>query len=94
MINELDRQYAISENYRKGRQEGLAEGLKEGEKKGRLEGLAEGEAKGRKEGRKESILELAKAMKARGMSTKDIADITGLMESEIHGLQEEWISVL
>ncbi|MCM1502518.1 MAG: hypothetical protein NC115_07620, partial [Bacteroidales bacterium] len=70
MINELDRQYAISENYRKGRQEGLAEG----------------EAKGRKEGRKERILEMAKTMKARGMSITDIADITGLHISEIEVL--------
>ncbi|MCM1502653.1 MAG: hypothetical protein NC115_08330, partial [Bacteroidales bacterium] len=59
--------------------EGLAEGLKEGEKKGRLEGLAEGEAKGRKEG----ILEMAKAMKARGMSISDITDMTGLQIDEI-----------
>ncbi|MCM1176977.1 MAG: hypothetical protein NC115_10020, partial [Bacteroidales bacterium] len=85
MINELDRQYAISENYRKGRQEGLAEG--------RLEGLAEGEKKGRKEGeahgRKESILEMAKTMKAEGLAVGQIAKITSLPLEVIEALSVE-----
>ncbi|MCM1178116.1 MAG: hypothetical protein NC335_10270 [Bacteroides sp.] len=53
--------------------------ISENYRKGRQEGLAEGEAKGRKEG----ILEMAKAMKARGMSISDITDMTGLQIDEI-----------
>lgn len=62
MINELDREYAISQNYAKG--------------------LAEGKA----EGRQERNIELAAAMKAKRMPVADIADITGLSESEIEKL--------
>ncbi len=74
MINELDKQYAISENY--------AKGFSEGEAMGEARGRQEGEEKGRRE----SVLELAKAMKAKGMSITDIADITGLHVSDIEAL--------
>ncbi|MCM1177593.1 MAG: hypothetical protein NC335_07560, partial [Bacteroides sp.] len=74
MINELDKQYAISENY--------AKGFAEGEARGHQEGLEEG----RQEGRRESVLELAKAMKAKGLPMADIADITGLQVLEIESL--------
>ncbi|MCM1177477.1 MAG: hypothetical protein NC335_06965, partial [Bacteroides sp.] len=62
MINELDKQYAISENYAKG--------------------FAEGEARGEAK----RNLELAKVMKAKGLSITDIADITGLHVSDIEAL--------
>ena len=53
------------------RTEALAEGLAEGEAKG----LAEGEARGK--------MEVARAMKAKGLETALIAELTGLTEEEI-----------
>ncbi|MCM1501439.1 MAG: hypothetical protein NC115_02075, partial [Bacteroidales bacterium] len=70
----LDKQYAISENYAKG----FAEGEARGEARGRQEGVKEGETK--------RNLELAKAMKAKGLAITDIADITGLQIAEIGAL--------
>ncbi|MCM1502368.1 MAG: Rpn family recombination-promoting nuclease/putative transposase [Bacteroidales bacterium] len=64
------------------RLEGREEGLAEGEKKGREEGLAEGKLKGLEEGR----LEIAKLMKAKGMSIADIMDITGLVADTLSRL--------
>lgn len=58
MINEFDREYAISQNY----------------------------AKGKAEGRYERNLELANAMKNKGIPISDIADITGMPEKEIEKL--------
>ncbi len=82
MINELDKQYAISENYAKGFAEGEARGIAQGE--------ARGEARGRQEGVKEGEarrnLELAKAMKAEGLTMEQIAKITGMQISEIEVL--------
>ncbi len=66
MINELDKEYAISQNYAKGK----------------AEGLTEGEAKGRHE----RNLEIAAAMKSKGIPVDDIADITGLSVSEVEKL--------
>ena len=55
--------------------EGKAEGLAEGEAKGEAEGLAEGEAKGK--------MEVARAMKAKGLEMSLISELTGLAEDEI-----------
>ncbi|MCM1178572.1 MAG: hypothetical protein NC335_12660, partial [Bacteroides sp.] len=82
MINELDKLYAISENYAKGFAEGEAKGEARGEARGRQEGLKEGESRGEAK----RNLELAKAMKAKGLSITDIADITGLQIAEIGAL--------
>ncbi len=60
---------------RTARQDGIAEG--------KAEGLAEGEARGRAEGRAEGLADTARAMKARGMDTALIADITGLTQDQI-----------
>ena len=46
-----------------------------GERKGREEG--------REEGRAEGILEIARKMKAKGMSAKEIAEMTGISAGEI-----------
>ncbi len=59
--------------------EGEAIGLAEGEAKGRTEGLAEGETKGKTEGK----MEVARAMKAKGLGMALIAELTGLSEEEI-----------
>jgi predicted transposase/invertase (TIGR01784 family) len=58
----------------------------EGELKGRAEGRAEGKAEGRAEGKAEGRAEIAKVLKQRGMSDKEISEITGLTVEEIEKL--------
>ena len=64
------------------RQEGMELGLEQGRTEGEAIGLAKGEAAGRQEMK----LELARAMKAKGMETEAIAEITGLTAEEIEKL--------
>ena len=73
--------YAVAMRYaeRRGEARGLEEGMDKGLEKGRAEGLAEGEAKGEVKKARET----AAAMKAKGFSLADIADITGLSKKEI-----------
>ena len=52
-----------------------AEGLEEGEAKGMAKGLAEGEARGK--------MEVARAMKAKGIEIALISELTGLSEEKI-----------
>jgi len=59
------------------------EGRVEGREEGKAEGRAEGEAKGRAEGVAEGLIQAAKAMKAKGMDIRTIAEITGLPENKI-----------
>ena len=61
------------------RAEALAEGLAEGEAKGKAEGLAEGKIEGLAEGK----MEVARAMKAKGLGMALISELTGLSEEEI-----------
>ncbi|WP_133512575.1 JAB domain-containing protein [Candidatus Thiosymbion oneisti] len=63
--------YKLKERYRN-----------EGKKEGKKEGLKEGEEKGRKEEK----IEMAKAMKRKGMDIQDIEDISGLTIEEIQKL--------
>ena len=53
---------------------------------GREEGLAEGMAKGMAEGERNKTLEIATAMKSKGFSADDIAQITGLAAKDIENL--------
>jgi predicted transposase/invertase (TIGR01784 family) len=55
------------------------EGLREGEEKG----LREGEKKGRKEGREEGKQEIARNLKAMGLTAAQIEKATGFTEKEI-----------
>ncbi len=50
------------------------------------EGKIEGKKEGKVEGKKEGILEIALKMKSKGLSSKDISELTGLNESEIEKL--------
>ena len=68
------------------RQEGLELGLERGLEQGRTEGEAVGIAKGEAAGRQEMKLELARAMKDKGLKTEAIAEITGLPAAEIEKL--------
>ena len=62
------------------------EGLIEGRKEGRAEGLAAGLAQGRTEGQTEERRKNARGMKAKGIDTQTIAEITGLNTEEIDSL--------
>lgn len=62
------------------------EGLIEGRKEGRAEGLAAGLAQGRTEGQTEERRKNARGMKAKGIDTQTIAEITGLNIKEIDSL--------
>jgi len=56
------------------------------ERRGEARGLEEGMEKGRAEGEVKKARETAAAMKAKGFSLADIADITGLTKKEIEKL--------
>lgn len=58
-------------------------GIVKGRAEGRAEGMAEGIAKGIAEGEKKKALEIALRMKQRGFTAKEIAEDTGLSESDI-----------
>ena len=62
---------------------GLAKGLAEGLAKGRSEGLAKGRSEGLAEGRSERAKEIARQMKAMGLTTEQIAQATGITLDEI-----------
>lgn len=64
-------------------QKGLEKGIKEGLKKGKEEGIKKGKEEGIKQGRYTAQLEIAKAMLEKGMSIKDIENITGIKEEEL-----------
>ncbi len=75
-----------AEGKAEGRAEGLAKGRAEGLAKGRAEGKAEGLAKGRAEGEKNKAIEIARIMLAKGMTAKDVCDMTGLSEDDLNSL--------
>lgn len=68
--------------YREGHAEGRVEGHAEGHAEGRAEGHAEGLSKGREEG----VLEVAKRLKAEGVSSSTISACTGLSSDVINRL--------
>ena len=57
---------------------GLEKGFEKGHAEGRAEGISEGVAKGRAEGKAEALVEMARKMRASGMSVEQIVQITGL----------------
>ncbi|NDV59215.1 Rpn family recombination-promoting nuclease/putative transposase [Bacteroides sp. 519] len=69
-----------------GRYEGYMDGKAEGLQEGRAEGLQEGRAEGLQEGERKKQLEIASVMKAKGISTENIVEITGLTEEDIKNL--------
>ena len=70
-----------------GREEGRAEGREEGRAEGREEGRAEGREEGRAEGRAEERREMARKLRATGMSIAQIAQVTSLSEEDINALE-------
>jgi predicted transposase/invertase (TIGR01784 family) len=67
-------------------QDAKDEGLREGKKEGLVEGEEKGINKGRKEGENKKALEIAKAMKQKGIDIPTIKDVSGLSISEIEKL--------
>ena len=83
--NEL-RDYELSSNAYRDIKNGMDTAKEEGRKEGREEGRKEGRKEGREEGIRDTTLSHAKAMKAAGIATDLIAEITGLSEAEIDRL--------
>ena len=73
----------LDEGRTKGLEEGRAEGRTKGLEEGRAEGLAKGLEEGRAEGIREKQLEIAKNMKASGLSDEQIVAFTGLHLDEV-----------
>ena len=76
--NELDAKAILAQKEADGIAKGLAKGLAEGVEKGRAEGL--------ETGKKEALYLVVKNLLARGSSTQDIQQATGLSQVEIESL--------
>ena len=61
----------------------MASALYNREQKGIKEGLKKGKEEGIRQGRYTAQLEIAKAMLEKGISIKDIENITGIKEEEL-----------
>ena len=72
------RKTGMSAGMEQGLQKGLRQGLERGLERGREEGLIEGQSKER--------MNIAKSMKAKGISNSMIAELTGLSETEVASL--------
>ena len=82
----LDNVVILRDNFITARGEGRLDGLAEGLAEGRAVGLVEGRAEGRAEGREEERLDIARNMKAEGMSVSLIAKLTNLEQTVIEKL--------
>lgn len=67
---------------RRGMKQGLAQGIEQGLAQGREQGLAQG----REEGREQEKIHIAQKMKALGMDTKTIEQVSGLTAEQIEQL--------
>jgi predicted transposase/invertase (TIGR01784 family) len=83
----LDAIMVQNDSFDAARLEGRAEGLEMGRAEGLEMGRAEGMEMGRTEGAQGKAMEIAKKMKAAGMSDSDIANMTGLSVQEISDLR-------
>ena len=66
------------EGYEEGYEEGREKGIEEGREKGIEKGMKKGMEKGMEKGREERTLEIARQLKAMGMSKEQIFQATGL----------------
>ena len=83
---EYDREQKAKQMYADGMEKGRAEGIEKGIKKGIEKGIEKGIKKGRAEGYEESKRDDARKMKALGMTTETISQVTGLSAKEIETL--------
>lgn len=68
------------------RKTGISAGMERGLQKGLQQGLQRGMESGLKKGREEEKVSIARAMKAKGISSQMIAELTGIPEDEIADL--------
>ena len=66
--------------------DGFEEGYAKGIEKGEASGFAKGKTEGYEEGEAAGELKVARAMKAKGMTTNEICEITGLERSQVEEL--------
>ncbi|MCT1903726.1 transposase [Oceanobacillus sojae] len=71
--------------FEKGKQEGIQEGIQKGVEKGKQEGIQEGIEEGIEKGKQEVVLKLME----KGMSIREIAEITEYSQAEIKKLAGE-----
>lgn len=71
---------------KQGLAQGLAQGIAQGLAQGREQGLAQGREEGREEGREQEKFHIAQKMKALGMDTKTIEQVSGLTAEQIEQL--------
>ncbi|WP_147532279.1 Rpn family recombination-promoting nuclease/putative transposase [Bacillus marasmi] len=86
-LKELRDQLSNLQGYhRKGKEEGIKEGIKLGVEKGKIEGIKEGKKEGIKEGIMEGSRIIVRNLLKKGLTTAEIAELTGLTEDEIREL--------
>ena len=77
---------AVLKAQKEGMERGMRKGMKKGMKEGMEKGMKEGMEKGLQEGRDAEKREIARNMKASGMDTSLIVQLTGLSETDVDGL--------
>ena len=89
-----DRKYILEEGLKEGLEKGMKQGIEEGMKQGIEEGMKQGIEEGMKQGiqqgqalgEKQKAKEIAKKLKAMGLSVDEIANATSLTKEEIESL--------
>lgn len=76
----------LAQGLAQGIEQGLAQGIAQGLAQGREQGLAQGREEGREEGREQEKFHIAQKMKALGMDTKTIEQVSGLTAEQIEQL--------
>ena len=76
----------LAQGLAQGIAQGLAQGREQGLAQGREQGLAQGREEGREEGREQEKIHIAQKMKALGMDTKTIEQVSGLTTEQIEQL--------
>ena len=78
-----DHHAILNASMEKGIAKGIAVGRAEGISVGRAKGKAEGRAEGIAEGAHQKALDMAKKLLARGMSSEEVSELTGLEQKDI-----------
>ena len=86
MVEMLFRELTREEDMEISRLDGYDDGFEEGLRRGEAAGIEKGRAEGESAGRTAAILELAKAMKCKGLDDAAIMELTGLSADEIDGM--------
>ena len=76
----------VKQGLAQGLAQGIAQGLAQGREQGLAQGREQGLAQGREEGREQEKIHIAQKMKALGMDTKTIEQVSGLTTEQIEQL--------